>query len=130
MFPCPVLKVYVVLHVCSCLLCVPPWMLIKRLLFEFTPRLLVPRASPLQTLTIVLYAIYFNLLRHLLKGTICKIFVNIQKLLALFQKFQPRIIGNTCLYIHFCNTVIMYLAARFRGSFKVKCPESGAKTHV
>ncbi len=26
---------------------------------------------------------------------------------------QPRLIGNTCLYIHFCNTVIMYLAARF-----------------
>ncbi len=25
----------------------------------------------------------------------------------------PRLIGNTCLYIHFCNTVIMYLAARF-----------------
>ncbi len=24
-----------------------------------------------------------------------------------------RLIGNTCLYIHFCNTVIMYLAARF-----------------
>ncbi len=28
-------------------------------------------------------------------------------------EFQPRLIGNTCLYIHFCNTVIMYLAARF-----------------
>ncbi len=27
--------------------------------------------------------------------------------------FQPRLIGNTCLYIHFCNSVIMYLAARF-----------------
>ncbi len=26
---------------------------------------------------------------------------------------QPRLIGNTCLYIHFCNSVIMYLAARF-----------------
>ncbi len=26
---------------------------------------------------------------------------------------QPRLIGNTCLYIHFCNTVIMYLATRF-----------------
>ncbi len=28
-------------------------------------------------------------------------------------RIQPRLIGNTCLYIHFCNTVIMYLAARF-----------------
>ncbi len=26
---------------------------------------------------------------------------------------QPSLIGNTCLYIHFCNSVIMYLAARF-----------------
>ncbi len=26
---------------------------------------------------------------------------------------QPRLIGITCLYIHFCNTLIMYLAARF-----------------
>ncbi len=32
---------------------------------------------------------------------------------ARFQNKQPRLIGNTCLYIHFCNTVIMYLAARF-----------------
>ncbi len=39
---CPGLKVYVVLHVCSCLPCVTPWMLSKGLLFEFTARFLAP----------------------------------------------------------------------------------------
>ncbi len=36
---------------------------------------------------------------------------------------------NTCLYTHFCNTYYVP-SCMFRGSFKVKCPESGAKTHV
>ncbi len=29
------------------------------------------------------------------------------------DEFKHKLIGNTCLYIHFCNTVIMYVAARF-----------------
>ncbi len=43
---------------------------------------------------------------------------------------QPRLIGSTCLWRRFCNTIITPPYCAFPSSYTIICPVSGTKIHI
>ncbi len=63
LFPCPVLNINVVLHVCSCLPCVIPWMFFKYCCLRILLRLCAPLNNPdnLKYLCVCVTGFHFTL---------------------------------------------------------------------